>query len=245
MRPLTDADCLELWARCEGLHPTSRASQLLAAAHPELDGGAISELSLGSRDAALLELYGASFGAMLAGLSECPACAATVELRLPVADLIVAPFDPTPPALRTVQVDGHEIVLRPVTTGDLLVAARAPDLETARAALVVRAVRSASLHGVDVPPYALPETVVHELAARLAEADPQAELLLELRCVECDATWSTLLDIGEFLWREVRRVAEQLTWEVHQLARAYSWSEEVVLRLPRHRRRRYLELVGA
>jgi hypothetical protein len=53
------------------------------------------------------------------------------------------------------------------------------------------------------------------------------------------------LDIGRFLWTEVRRAATRLLGDVHTLAAAYGWSEQAILDLSAGRRAAYLELVGA
>ena len=92
----------------------------------------------------------------------------------------------------------------------------------------------------------LTEADVAALAAALAEADPGAELLLDLRCPAC----------GERLAGAPRRrrPSSGPRWrsrpagccgEVHVLARAYGWREADVLALSPRRRRLYLEMVGA
>lgn len=245
MRPLSDADCLDLWGGCAALHPAARALRILACALPELPAERLPELGLGSVQAALLGLYARSFGAELTGLADCPRCGATVEMTLPVEALIVAPFDPDPPTPRQIGASGYEITFRPATSSDLLAAARAPSERAAREVLLRRAVLAVRRDGEEVADWRLPDEAVEALAEAMSEVDPQAELLLELRCAECEGGWSTTLDVGEHLWREVRRVAEHLTWEIHHLARSYGWSEREVLSLPPHRRRRYLDLVGA
>ncbi len=83
------------------------------------------------------------------------------------------------------------------------------------------------------------------LAAGLAEADPGAELLLELLCPACGHAWDEALDVASFFWAELDVQARRLLREVHVLARAYAWREADILALSPRRRRLYLEMVTA
>ena len=98
---------------------------------------------------------------------------------------------------------------------------------------------------VPVPATDLAAAEVAALSAALAEADPGAELLLELQCPACERGWWELLDVATFLWAEVEVQARRLLREVHVLARAYGWREADVLALSPRRRRLYLEMVSA
>jgi hypothetical protein len=82
------------------------------------------------------------------------------------------------------------------------------------------------------------------VAQRIAELDPQAEIVLDLNCAVCDHRWQAPFDPAAFLFREAEAAVARLTNEVHQLARAYAWSEESILAMGAARRRRYLNLVS-
>jgi hypothetical protein len=77
----------------------------------------------------------------------------------------------------------------------------------------------------------------------MAELDGQADVSLDLNCAACAHRWQAPFDPAAFLLREVAEYAARLTTEVHQLARAYGWSEESILAMGPVRRRRYLSLV--
>ena len=79
----------------------------------------------------------------------------------------------------------------------------------------------------------------------MAELDPQAEILLDLVCPACDAAFRTLLDIGDYFYRELQGRAGYLYQDVHLLALHYHWSEREILALSRRKRRLYLDLIGA
>jgi hypothetical protein len=99
---------------------------------------------------------------------------------------------------------------------------------------------------IDVPAGGgrLPESVAAAVAERMAQADPQADVSLGLRCDACDGTWTAPFDVVAFLWSEVEAWAWRLLTDVHRLASAYGWSERDVLALGPRRRQIYLELAG-
>jgi hypothetical protein len=51
------------------------------------------------------------------------------------------------------------------------------------------------------------------------------------------------LDIGRFLWMEVRHAALALLRDVHELASAYGWREDEILTMNSARRAMYLGMV--
>jgi hypothetical protein len=53
------------------------------------------------------------------------------------------------------------------------------------------------------------------------------------------------LDIGHFLWLEVCSAAKRLIAEIHELAWAYGWSENSILRMSPQRRNAYIEMLSA
>ena len=83
------------------------------------------------------------------------------------------------------------------------------------------------------------------VAAALAEADPLAEVLVDVACPACGEEFVADLDIGAFVWADVRARAQRLLLEVDALARAYGWTEVEVLALGERRRAAYLELAEA
>jgi hypothetical protein len=91
----------------------------------------------------------------------------------------------------------------------------------------------------------LPVAVISEVISRMAEADPQADMEVELSCPSCGQRWQALFDIESFFWSEISAWAQRILSEVHVLARAYGWSETQILDLSPWRRQVYLNLVGA
>ena len=123
----------------------------------------------------------------------------------------------------------------------LAAAARCPDVESARLALIRGCIHSARLDGEPVDPADLDGSVLARVGDAIVEADPQAEVVVTMACAACHRELSAVLDIADFLWREISVAGVQLLDEVHQLAIGYGWSEDQVLRLPSRRRREYVE----
>jgi len=81
------------------------------------------------------------------------------------------------------------------------------------------------------------------MLARMAKADPQAEVLITMQCPACPHQWSAPLDIGAFFWAELNAWATRMLREVHLLAAAYGWREPDILALSPRRRQLYLEML--
>ena len=81
------------------------------------------------------------------------------------------------------------------------------------------------------------------MAQRLAAADTDADLGVDLSCVACGHDWRAAFDVAEHVWSDVDTAARRLLLDVHRLACAYGWREPDVLALSAARRHYYLELV--
>jgi hypothetical protein len=115
--------------------------------------------------------------------------------------------------------------LRLPTTEDLIAIEHMTDLASARAMLLERCGAS------------------EEDVARMAEADPQADVQIDADCPACEHRWREPFDIASYLWTEIAVLARRLLLEVHELASAYGWSEHEILELSSARRNAYLEMV--
>ena len=127
------------------------------------------------------------------------------------------------------------MVPEPVTTDQLTVAPLAlDDPEGAAAALVRRCIVSGNAETLSIDEA---ETVLHD-------ADPQAAIELALTCTECGVGFTSVLDAGELLGRELAAHAASFDVSVHALAAHYHWSYADILELPIARRRRFVDLVS-
>lgn len=243
VRPLSTLDLLEVWEVGEDQHPLDRALTLLAIACPELTWDELAALSIGQRDARLLALRERTCGPRLNGFAECPRCAERLEFGMAVADLRVAEPGAEEEA-RELTVDGLALRFRPPNSRDIAAVLDSQNPVESRGRILRRCVLEASRDGAPVAASDLPNEVITRLARRMAECDPQAEILLDLRCPACDHGWRVLFDIVEFFWAELVARTRRLLREVHTLARAYGWREVDILRMSSRRRHFYLEMVS-
>ncbi len=242
MLALTESALLPRWEEGERTGPLGRETLLLATAAPDLRPEELEELTIGQRNAALLEIHARAFGERLEGFVRCPACDEPLEVQLAEEQVrSILASEPTV-AEHELAAEGHEVRFRLVTCGDLEAAAGAMDTAQARSVLVERCVVEARRDREPVAAADLPESVVVALAERLATLDPQAEISLAVSCPECEHEWRAAVDAASFLWSRVSLAARRLLEEVHVLATSYGWTEADVLALSRRRRRAYLEL---
>ncbi len=129
-------------------------------------------------------------------------------------------------------------------SGDVAAAAATGDHAAAERLLLSRCVLDATGADGAVEATSLPAEARWALADAMAQADPLAEVLADVACPACGTAFVADLDLGSFVWTEVRARAQSLLRQVDALARAYGWTEPEVLALDERRRGAYLELVG-
>jgi hypothetical protein len=191
-------------------------------------------------------LHRQTFGEELRAVVACPECDRRLDVVTTAAALT---FDDAGAGLRgsrpfSATVGGYAVRGRTCNAADLAVAARCGDAETARVELLRRCVLEVSAGGAPATVEELPEDVVEDIGELVADLDPQAEIRLRLDCACCGYEWAALLDITQFLWREVAATGERLLDEVDALAAAYGWAEHDILALSAWRRRTYFDRVS-
>jgi len=244
VRHLSARDVLWIWEHGEGRHPLDQALVILAAGYPELPAGELADLSIGERDARLIALRLETLGPVMEGFGACPSCAERVEIDVPGTAVVDGAAAGRPRAAPALDVDGVRLSLRSPTSRDLAAIAGHGSVAEARRALLRRCV-AATRDGAPVAPDELPETVAERVAARLAEADPGAEVLLDVTCPRCGHAFQMLFDAASYVWAELAARARRLIRDVHVLSRAYGWREDDILGMSPHRRQAYLAMVDA
>jgi len=221
-----------------------RSLALLGATVSDPAQVSLADLSIGQRDALLLQLHEDVFGDSFGALALCEGCQQRVEFSFRVSEL---------PCSRPVQCSDklhaswnrYEVEFRMPTSRDLLMVSELMDIAEQRAQLLERIVLSAEQGGDAIAAEALPDEVVSAMEERMQSADARAEVNLRLRCESCGHEWGALFDAGAFLWKKVDAWALRLLQEVHVLARAYGWSERDIIGMTAWRRHAYLEMLGA
>jgi hypothetical protein len=243
MRPLKTAELLMVWERGLNLTLLERTLALLAAACPESDSETIAAWPIGERDARLLQLREWIFGSLLVNTSQCPQCAERVEWESRVSDFTrSATAHDAPQAGFELRAAGWTVRFRLPTSKDIAAVMHQPG-EVAARALRNGCILSASRGGETHPPESLPEAVLTDLTARIEALDPLADIRIDLVCPKCSHQWTAWFDIAGYFWAEIEHWAGQTLAAVHQLARAYGWSEGEILELSPLRRQLYLGMI--
>lgn len=252
LRPLTGRDDEFLLETGGVLSPAERVTELLERCVGRLgdlegfDRDTAGALSVGDREALLLQLRRLTVGDGVECLIDCPECGATIEFELDARTLLEAPGDRgEPPHHFAFEGDGElrNVSFRLPTGADQEAVVAVARHDPARAAelLLERCVvdvRDGEGRAVD----SLPEGLAGPLAEAMAELDPQAAIDLAVACGECGATVATPFDVTTYVLEEAAARGRRLEHEVHALALTYHWSEADIVAMAPGRRRRYLAL---
>lgn len=222
------ADVFALWDLGKERHRIDWALDLLDLAIGGMDWEALCDLPIGRRDGLLLAVRGKTFGRKLDLIAACPECAEKVEFTMDVADLIVAdPFDLPPPETPGI-----------LTSATLAQALAGQDDQ------VLDDDQKVSLLAGDLRRLADPlglDPVLLEQA--LTRNDPMAILGFPMACPACDTEWKPVLDVPEMLWVDIVSEGKRALADVHDLARAYGWTEQTILSMNADRRRDYIDMI--
>ncbi len=230
---------LQVWERGQLQAPVEKALTLLAAAYPDATREELAMLSIGRRDASLLTLREQLFGSQLSSLTDCPACGERLELNFNIADIRATSLSYDAPL--SLCESGYELELRLPNSFDLLQLTDCSTIGERRSRLFEECVvtHEGAAHVSDIP-----AEVVELAIERMGEADPQADVEVDLSCPECRHVWQTCFDIVSYLWTELHAWARQMLCEVHLLASNYGWRESEILHMSAPRRRSYLEILA-
>ncbi|MGH9606924.1 MAG: hypothetical protein ACRD3N_14635 [Terracidiphilus sp.] len=251
MRGLVGEELLTAWERSRELPAQKAALELLALACPERPVGEWPRLSLGERNALLLELQAATLGRRMEGFAVCPECGAQLEFAVDAWELA-----------RGLRAQGMEaagghagIAMRPANTLDLLASSEAENEEEARAILLARTAQVCDAAEDREEPAgaadsaarwlaAQPEPAAALLAEQFERVNAAAEIRVQLDCAACGMQTLLEMDIVRFLLREIGAAARRLMAEIHELAGAYGWSEAAIAAMSSVRRSAYLEMLS-
>lgn len=241
MSTLDAAYLLDAWEIALGEPPALRLLALLSAVESQ-PVEVLAQLSIGQRDAHLLVLREKIFGKEVTAVARCPQCDDYLELNFQIDDVRLEPTAFSEPL--AVHVDGCEILFRMPNSLDLHAASGFSDMQAARQFLLERCILAIALEETALALHDLPPHIMEAVTQRMAEVDPQAEIILDLVCQMCGRCWEAQFDIASFLWRELNNWAQHILYEVYQLARCYGWREADILNMSALRRQLYLQMVG-
>jgi hypothetical protein len=256
MQRLSAEKILAVWEAGRLQHALDRALTILAAASPEASREALAELTIGERDARLLQLRALVLGAHAEGFAECPRCSERVEFPLDTEAFTPRPEGraPTrPDSSEELEINGRTIRFRLPTSRDLAQVVAASNSAQGLRHLVTSCIftpNDSDSHDDGHPGYhdrerELPDKTIAAIGEAMLEADPRAEIQFRVICPACAHEWALIFDIAEFFWTELSAQAQRLLREIDTLARAYGWTEREILSLPAQRRQTYLEMLAA
>jgi hypothetical protein len=237
-----DARLLDAWDRAARLERPWRELVVLEGA----SGVPLAELArlpIGERDRRLLTLRISAFGAELHCETGCPSCGTRLELSVDAREMLMPE-----PELRAedfeVSEDESTVRFRPPDSLDIAAClAHASADSDVGSLLAERCVEVVAVDGQASSAAVMSPRIRQRVAEKMAVLDAQADLQFDVHCDACDHRWQSAFDPAAFLLAEVDAYAARLIGEVHQLARAYGWSESSILAMSAARRRRYLSLV--
>jgi hypothetical protein len=256
LRPLTGRDEAFLLEQGGALTPAARTTAMLARCLRRL--GPIStvttdlvgSLSVGDREALLLHLRRLTLGETMSCVLKCPACGEKHDLALYVSELLLPSY--------THDCEVHETQVRAGDTAyrvrfrlpngedqERAAALIASAPEAAAELILRRCVQEIVDEHAGEPAQPAPAAIADALADKMAELDPQAEILLDLVCADCGVSFQMPFDVADYFYQEIRGREGDLHRDVHLLAFHYHWSERDILRLTRRKRMLYLELLSA
>jgi hypothetical protein len=243
MRALAASQLLNVWEEELTSNTVERALSLLVVC-TGIPREELAQWSIGRRDANLLTLRELTFGSQLVSVENCPLCNEQLELNFDVCDVRVEPLTENGATL-ALQNDNYNLLFRLPDSRALQAIAEHQDAAASRYLLLEQCLIEALYNDQTVAAADLPKLVVEAIAEHMAEADPGANIQLDLCCIACEHRWQRIFDIVSFFWEEIDAWAQRLLTEVHILARAYGWREADILNMHPHRRRFYVEKLGA
>lgn len=240
---ISDGDLLTVWEGARQARPSKRTLTLLKSVLQE-NGKSIANWTIGESDAFLLKLQRSLFGTHLNGSSFCPACAAEIEMSIEVESLL-ATCGPSSKSYRVTYGKPPLIIsFRLPTLYDIQQLPVDEEPTVLRRLIAERCVQNVEGKGRKISNKLLSDEAISAVSQAMSREDPQADIVLNLQCPECNHTWQNTFDIADFIWREISSKARRLLYQIHHLAQAYGWTESEILSLSEARRQTYLDLVS-
>ncbi len=238
---LTDQQLLDVWERGQAVSQVEQSLLLLSYWQPGMTKEQLAELSLGQRDALLLNLRQTLFGPLLVGVHRCPNCATEQLIECSSEQLLQAGGV----AGVTGSLDYHQwhVEFRLPCSLDLAAVTNCPDQYSASRVLLDRCITRVTYEAGVGTTQNMPLEVIQEVQREMSKLDPLADVQLSGECPDCGNHWQTALDLTSFLWAEITAWAGRTLRQVHVLASAYGWSESAILSMSPVRRQLYQELI--
>ncbi len=238
----SDKDLLAIWEF--GLNHSVIETNLflLSHAYPDYDISRIASFSIGERDARLLHIHEKLFGLVLYNTSNCTVCDQKMEWETSVDDIQLQSINEDETNPIDLNYKHHHVRFRLPNSRDILeINDRDPENDQV-AQLVHQCIVESTLSEEQIKE--IPDDLKHELILKMEENDPQANVIMNLSCSECDNKWEVTFDIMQYLWKEINDWAIGLLQDIYSLAINFGWSENDIIGMSRFRRNLYLNIIN-
>jgi hypothetical protein len=208
----------------------------------------VRRLNVGDREALLLHLRRLALGERVSCLLSCPSCSKKMDLELQLQELLLPAYAEAKSSYCAKIGAGSEVYdvtfRLPNGYDQEAVAPLADDsVDSAAEVLLQRCIQGITTASGDKVAET-PAIVLRELPQKMAELDPQAEILLNLRCPECEVQFVVPFDTTDYLCREINESEYDFYRQVHSLSFHYHWKEDAILAMTRRKRQIYLTLLA-
>ncbi|MEX6688174.1 hypothetical protein QTN47_11745 [Danxiaibacter flavus] len=242
MRSLTAPELLQVWENGLQHSQTDRSLALLQYASSKDDTNPAT-LSIGQRDARLLQLRKWMFGSKLLNTAVCPSCGEKVEWENDVNDFMLQHSHATSDF--QIKVDDFELRFRLPVSADIKQVQKGCTDEENELILLRQCLLEIKRDNEPCLVEDLPRYVLDALEERISKEDAQADITVLLTCPACAHEWLSHFDIQSYLWTEINAWAKNMVQEVYVLARHFGWSEHDILNMSPQRRQLYLQMIFA
>lgn len=240
---ISDHDLLAVWEAGLGKPMIERSLLLLSSVEPAYSLSQFAAMSIGERDACLLEVRGNLFGQIFYNTTNCPACSQKVEWEMTVADLWILPPATVNRKCIELEYEGHRFNIKLPNSVDLMEVMAIGERAVQEDELLKKCVDFSALPpALSLP---IPDDLKMAIIQKMEECDPQADLHFDMHCPECDHDWGMCFDIMSYLWIELNDWATGLLQDVYLLAKNFGWSERDILEMGQFRRNLYINMLLA
>ena len=243
MNHFSDKELLSIWEFGVNHSVLETNLFLLSHAYPEFNLNQIMSLPIGERDARLLQIREHQFGTLFHNTSNCSACGQKMEWETPIDQLklqkIKNEFE-----VESIELEegNHLLSFRLPNSHDVMEVISLNAREEKVDLLLQKCILKSSTLISDSA--SMNPELKLRMIAEMEARDPQANIVMNLKCAECENEWSITFDIMQYLWSEINEWAIQLMKDIYLLAKNFSWSESQILGMSRFRRNLFVNMLN-
>lgn len=246
MKPLSATEVLQVWEETYGEPVLEKCTLLLGKACSSSHPDQITQLSIGERDARLLQLREWTFGYTLKNQINCPNCNETIEWEADSRELHLQPLGQDfSERIFHFTIDDFDLHFRLPNSIDIAKVLSGGLNDMSERKILSDCLVKIHQNNRECSPADLPEEVFNALDERMAKEDPQADIRMNLTCPVCRAPAEVYFDIASYFWAEINNWSYRVFQEVYLLAKTFGWSEKDILNMSAHRRQLYINMIRA